>query len=53
MMDPAKKKRRKRIIWRIVLGIVVCLYIAYQINMAIPRTPAEMKNAAYHNVPRW
>lgn len=50
MMDPAKKKRRKRIIWRIVLGIFVCLYIAYQINMAIPRTPAEMKNAAYHNI---
>ena len=50
MMDPTKKKQRKRIIWRIVLGIFVCLYIAYQINMAIPRTPAEMENAAYHNI---
>jgi hypothetical protein len=50
MMDPTKKKRCKRIIWRIVLSIFFCLYIAYQINMAIPRTSAEMKNAAYHNI---
>lgn len=50
MMDPTKKKQRKRITRRIVLGICVCLYIAYQINMAIPRTPAEMENAAYHNI---
>lgn len=43
------KKNRKRYIWLIIVGLLVCWYVGYRIDLNIPRGDRGMEREAYRS----